>query len=70
MLKKTVKKIVGFLMLLLGIVFLFVPVIPSSPFFILGAITLGFITGDYIKKKLSLRKDGLIKNRNDREKEL
>lgn len=63
MLKKTMKKIFGVFMLVLGIIFLFVPIVPSSPFFILGAIALGFVTKDYIKIKLSARRDGLIKNK-------
>jgi len=46
------KKIFGISMIVLGVIFLFVPIIPSSPFFILGAISLGIVTKDYLKKKL------------------
>jgi uncharacterized membrane protein YbaN (DUF454 family) len=70
MINSTLKKIFGVFMIVLGIVFLFVPLVPSSPFFILGALALGFVTKDYIKMKLSLRKDGLIKNKEDAEKRL
>lgn len=63
MLRKTAKKIFGIFMLIFGIIFLFVPVVPSSPFFILGAIALGLVTKDYIKMKLSMKKGGLIRNK-------
>ncbi len=62
MFNSVLKKLFGIFMIIFGIIFLFVPVIPSFPFFILGAISLGFVTKDYIKMKLSSKRDGLIKN--------
>lgn len=64
MFNSVLKKVFGLFMIVLGIIFLFVPVIPSSPFFILGAISLGLVTKDYIKRKLLFKKDCLKNNKN------
>ena len=48
------KKTLGIISIATGIIFLFIPVVPSSPFFIAGLIMLGVITKDHFKKgKLS-----------------
>lgn len=68
MLNSALKKFFGLFMILLGVIFLFVPVVPSSPFFILGAIALGLITKDYLKLKRLSKKGGQTKDRSEIEK--